>query len=393
MKIAFIRSEYDPYGGAERFTQTLMDAFAQCGVEVHLFARRWLRSEHEKVHFHHIGGPRAPSLLRHASFVFLVQRAIRRYDFDLIQSNERTLSQDVYRAGDGVHARWLEIRAFYQNSLRRFLVQINPFHRYLLWLERRIFEHPNLKAIIVNSNMVRHEITSRFQILDHRIYTIYNGVDLKQFRPENKLFIGKQFRSECGLLDEIPVVLFVGSGFERKGLAYLINAMALAGENAHLWVVGKGNKRPYLRLAEKLGLTSRVTFWGPHQDVQRFYAAADIFAFPTLYDPFSTAVLEALAAGLPVITTAQCGTAEIISHGKEGFVLSSPSATAELSGYLKALYHQDRRHSISIRARKRAQDFPLERTIQELQYLYYNLIEKGAHKSKVKNDDFLKSSK
>lgn len=374
MKIAFIRNEYDPYGGAEKFTQTLVDSLTERGVEVHLFARRWIESGNTKVHFHHIRGPRTPSLLRHASFVFFVRRAVRREYFDLIQSNERTLCQDVYRAGDGVHARWLELRASHQNCLSRLLVRINPFHHYLLWLERRLFEQPDLKAVIVNSNMVRHEITSRFQITNERIHTIYNGVDIDRFRPENRLTIGNQLRSECGLVDEIPVVLFVGSGFERKGLAHLLRGMALAGGRAQLWVVGKGKKRPYQRLAQKLGLMSRVTFWGPHQDALRFYAAADIFAFPTLYDPFSTAVLEALAAGVPVITTAQCGTAEIISQGKEGFILSSPGATAELGSYLNDLYHPNRRHTMSDNARKRAEAFPLERTIGELQHLYHHLV-------------------
>jgi UDP-glucose:(heptosyl)LPS alpha-1,3-glucosyltransferase len=374
MKIAFIRNEYDPYGGAEKFTQTLVDSLAQRGVEVHVFARRWIESGNTKVHFHHIGGPQAPSLLRHATFVFFVRRAVRREDFDLIQSNDRTLCQDVYRAGDGVHARWLELRAPHQNYLRRFLVRINPFHHYLLWLERRLFEHPDLKAVIVNSNMVRHEITSRFQIPNERIHTIYNGVDLDRIRPENRLTIGNELRAECGLASEIPVVLFVGSGFERKGLAHLLRGMALAGGTALLWVVGKGGKRPYQRLAQELGLMSRVTFWGPHQDALRFYAAADIFAFPTLYDPFSTAVLEALAAGLPVITTAQCGTAEIMSQGKEGFILSSPCATAELGGYLNDLYYPNRRHIMSANARKRAEAFPLERTIGELQRLYRHLV-------------------
>jgi len=374
MKIAFIRNEYDPYGGAEKFTQTLMDSLAERGVEVHLFARRWIASGNTKLHFHNIGGPRTPSLLRHASFVFFVRRAIRREEFDLIQSNERTLCQDVYRAGDGVHARWLELRASHQNFLSRLLVRINPFHHYLRWLERRLLEQPNLKAVIVNSNMVRQEITSRFQIPNERIHTIYNGVDIKRFRPENRLTIGNQLRSECGLVDEIPVVLFVGSGFERKGLGNLLRGMALAGGRAQLWVVGKGNKRPYQRLAQKLGLMSQVTFWGPHQDAVRFYAAADIFAFPTVYDPFSTAVLEALATGLPVITTAQCGTAEIISHGKEGFILSSPRATKELGGYLNDLYNPKRRHALSANARKKAEAFPLKRTIDELQHLYLHLV-------------------
>jgi len=99
---------------------------------------------------------------------------------------------------------------------------------------------------------------------------------------------------------------------------------------------------------------SQVTFWGPRQDALRFYAAADIFGFPTVYDPFSTAVLEALATGVPVINDRpKCGTAEIISHGKEGFILSSPSATKELGVYLKDLYNPKRRHALSINARKK----------------------------------------
>jgi UDP-glucose:(heptosyl)LPS alpha-1,3-glucosyltransferase len=253
-------------------------------------------------------------------------------------------------------------------------LRINPFHRYLLWLERRLFEHPDLKAVIVNSNMVRHEITSRFRIPNERIHTIYNGVDLDRFRPENRLTMGNQLRSKCGIADEVPVVLFVGSGFERKGLGQLLRAIALAGGEAQLWVVGKGKRGPYHRLAQKLGIMSRVAFWGPHQDVQPFHAAADIFAFPTLYDPFSTAVLEALATGLPVITTAQCGTAEIMCQGKEGFILSSPAATAELAVYLNDLYDPNRRRSMSANARKRAEEFALERTIAELKRLYHRLV-------------------
>jgi UDP-glucose:(heptosyl)LPS alpha-1,3-glucosyltransferase len=351
-----------------------MDLLAERGVEVHIFARRWITSGNIKLHFHRIGGPRIPSLLRHASFVFFVQRAIQREKFDLIQSNERTLSQDVYRAGDGVHYRWLELRASCQNFLGRLLVRINPFHHYLRWLERRLFEQPTLKAVIVNSNMVRHEITSRFQIPNKHIHTIYNGVDIKRFKPENRSTIGNQFRYECGILDEIPLVLFIGSGFERKGLGYLLRGVALAKGRARLWIVGKGNERPYKRLAQKLGIMSRVTFWGPLQDTLRFYAAADIFAFPTIYDPFSTSVLEALATGVPVITTAQCGTAEIIRHGKEGFILSSPNATKELSGYLNELYNPKQRHAFSAHARKKAEAFSLERTVSELQHLYLHLV-------------------
>ena len=119
MKIAFIRYRYDPYGGAERFTQMLMQSLAERAVETHVFARQWRQVETPRIHFHHVGGFRWPRVLRHASFVFLVGRAVRLEDFDLVQSNERTLSQHLYRAGDGVHARWLQLRSLQQGRLRR----------------------------------------------------------------------------------------------------------------------------------------------------------------------------------------------------------------------------------------------------------------------------------
>ena len=380
MKIAFIREKYDPYGGAERFTQSLMSSLSERGIEVHIYTRKWVESNNTNFHVHIIGGPRYPSLLRQATFVFLVGRAIRKQNFDLVQSNERTLCQHIYRAGDGVHARWLELRANQQHFFRRLSIQLNPFHLYLLWLERKLFENPELKAVIVNSNMVRHEITSRFHIPESRIHTIYNGVDLNRFHPSNRYILGNKLRSECGIAEETPVLLFLGSGFERKGLSTLLHGMAIDNSDSHLWVVGKGKKNFYQRLARKLQISSRITFWGPQKDVLPFFAGADIFSFPTLYDPFPTAVLEAMASGLPVITTVQCGAAEIIRQGHEGFILNSPDAVADLSVFLNHLYHPNQRRVISINARNKAEEFPIDRTIGEVQHLYESLLENNRSK-------------
>jgi UDP-glucose:(heptosyl)LPS alpha-1,3-glucosyltransferase len=374
MRVAFIRQKYDPYGGAERFTQALMETLAERTVEVHVFARWWQVNEKTRVHFHPVKGPGWPSLLRHASFVFQVQRAVKKHDFNLIQSNERTLCQHVYRAGDGVHARWLDLRAPQLGRVRRFTVAINPFHRYLLWLERRLFAHPALRAIVVNSNMVRQEITSRFNVPEERLHTIYNGVDLERLHPDNRLTFGAATRARYGLDDKIPLVLFVGSGFERKGLASLHRGMARARGRAYLWVVGKGRAQRYQRLARELGISKRVTFWGPQEDVVPFYAAADVFALPSIYDPFPTVILEALASGLPAITTAQCGAAEIMTHGREGFILASPQAIAELAEYLSRLYQPPQRRPMAVWARERAEAFPIEKTVNELLSLYLRLL-------------------
>lgn len=374
LKIAFIRYKYTPFGGAERFTHTLINSLSARGAEVHLFARKWTGVPTAGIALHRVGGPAWPWLIAHMSFVFLVGRAVRRDRFDLVQSNERTLSQSIYRAGDGIHAQWLEIRAQRQNRLRRLSIRLNPSHIYRLWLEKRLFESPGLKAVITNSEMVRRDILARFRISEDRVHTIYNGVDLERFHPRSRERLGLPLRRRYDVDDATPLVLFVGSGFERKGLMFLIRGMARAGGEAKIWVVGKGRTRRYEKEAERLGISHRVAFLGPQNDVAAFYAASDVFVLPTLYDPFPTVVLEAMASGVPVITTSQCGAAEIIRPGEDGFVLASPDDVEGMAGYLTRLYPADRRLSMGRRAREKAERFPLERTVHEMEVLYSRLL-------------------
>ncbi len=374
MKVAFIRYRYDPYGGAERFTQLLMEHLALRGDEVHLYARRWKEAAPSGPIYHRVGGPGWPAILAYASFVYRVGRAVRLGHYDLVQSNERTLCQHVYRAGDGVHARWLELRLSQLGWIRRFSIRLNPFHRFRLWLERALFESPELKAVIVNSNMVRDEILSRFRIDAACIHTIYNGVDLERFQPGRRAEGGEALRLRVGLNRETPVVLFVGSGFERKGLEPLLRAVARSTGGAHVWVVGKGRVPRYRGLARTLGIESRVTFWGPQEDVVPFYAGADLFVLPTLYDPFPSVVLEAMASGLPVITTRQCGAAEIIEEGADGFVVESGLDIETMVDRINQLCDERLRQEMGRAARRKAETLPIEGTVEALKALYEVLL-------------------
>jgi UDP-glucose:(heptosyl)LPS alpha-1,3-glucosyltransferase len=382
MKIAFIRYKYDPFGGAERFTQALVERLAARGVEIHLYARKWVAQPSASIVFHRVGGPRWPAILGYAGFVFLVGRAVRGMDFDLVLSNERTLCQDIYRAGDGVHARWLELRSLRMGRLRRLSLRCNPFHAFRLWLERRLFEAPDLKAVIVNSDMVRREILARFELDAQRIFTIYNGVDLKRFCPSLRATAGTELRMNSGVRDDEMILLFVGSGFERKGLEFVIRGLARSKTPARLWVVGKGRKAGDERLARELNVGDRVEFWGPRKDTAPFYAAADAFVLPTLYDPFPSVILEAMASGLPVITTAQCGAAEILTQGIDGYVLEKAWDSNRMAEYLDCLGSPEERRRMGGEARKRAEDFPWERTLNEMEELYERLISEAVRQAR-----------
>jgi UDP-glucose:(heptosyl)LPS alpha-1,3-glucosyltransferase len=152
-----------------------------------------------------------------------------------------------------------------------------------------------------------------------------------------------ELRQRLGGPEDGKVVLFVGSGFARKGLTYLFQAFgSLTDKAAYLWVVGKGKVAPYQRLAERLGVATRVKFWGAVSETAPFYQAATLLALPTIYDPCSNVVLEALACGIPVVTTAANGAAEFLSPGKNGAIIPEPDDLAGLKEALAAFLDQGR---------------------------------------------------
>ena len=331
MKLALIRQRYNPYGGAERFVARALEALKERGVAVTVFARDWstsgdtsgeaagkgLQAEFVRCDPFHVG-----RLWRDASFARAVCRAVAQRTFDLVQSHERIGCCDIYRAGDGVHAQWLDNRRRALGEWGRLGVRLNPYHAYVLASERRLFASARLRAVICNSRMVAGEIRRRFAVSEDRLHVIYNGVDLDAFHPRLRDRHRREVRARLGIADAEMVYLMVGSGFERKGVPQLLEALArLSNRAARLAVVGADRRTNALRRrADALGLGSRVIFAGAQREVRPWYGAADCFVLPTLYDPFPNAALEAMASGLPVITSSNCGAAEFIAEGDNGYV-------------------------------------------------------------------------
>jgi len=336
MKLALVRQKYNPYGGAERFVERALAALATQGVATTLITRSWRGPAEQPVL---ICNPAyVGRLWRDCSFARAVQDIIADRRFDLLQSHERIPGCDIYRAGDGVHATWLEFRAQSRGPLARLAERLNFWHRYVLRTEAAMFRDVRLKAVICNSQMVRDDIARRFGVAEAKLHVIYNGVDLATFHPRSRDEHRSSMRAELGIADATPLFLFVGSGFERKGVPQLLRAFALMrARDAQLLIVGHDKQRKRMeRDAAALGLEHRVRFLGGQQDVQPFYGAADVFVLPTLYDPFPNAALEALACGLPVITSTACGAAELIRAGENGYVCEARD-NAQLADRLDAL--------------------------------------------------------
>ena len=372
MKLAIVRQRYNPFGGAERIVSRVLPILERNGHHVTLITRSaegWGARRVLRVDPFHLG-----NLWRDWSFARAARRAWRREAFDLVQSHERIAGCDVYRAGDGVHRRWLEIRRESASAIEALGIALNPYHRYVCAAEKAMFEHPRLRAVVCNSRMVRDEIRRAFRIAPDKLHVIYSGVDLEQFHPRHREAMRGAARAELGCRPRDTVFLHVGSGFARKGLMAAIDALALAA-NEGFWLVVVGRDRhvkKFQRRARSAGVERRVRFVGGREDVRPLYAAADCFILPSRYDPFPNTALEALAMGLPAIVSARCGAAEVIEPGVNGWICEpddAPGLAKLLRGADEALRGERSGHA----ARGTAERFGIDAMARNLAELYASL--------------------
>ena len=367
MKIALVRRRYNPFGGAERFLDQFLDLLLTKGHEVHLFAHEWnvQREIKNSFTFHPVPMMNDPPSLRAWSFAYHAERFLRREKFDLIHSFERMPFLDLYRAGDGCHRAWLDHWGQSDKRFRAGTIFLSPFHQTVLHLERAIFTGKRTRLIVCNSNLVKDEIQKYYGVPETKLRVLHNGVDLNHFHPELRDKFRFQLRKEYGISEEDLVLLFVGSGFERKGLHFLIQSFPTVQDcvkkSLKLLVVGEGSIEGYKNMARYMGCGEKIFFIGPVLDPAHWYGAADLFVLPTLYDPFSNATLEALASGLPVITTRANGASEIMQGEECGVILENPLDTEALASAVLQLSKEKERQKMS----KKARDVAMCRSIQE----------------------------
>ncbi|WP_428826093.1 glycosyltransferase family 4 protein [Azonexus sp. IMCC34842] len=378
MKIAIVRQRYNPYGGAERFVERALGALAGEGAEVTLITRSWDGAPREGFRqitcdpsYSRLFGGRAA---RDRSFANCARREMAQGGFDITQSHERIPGCMIFRAGDGVHAAWLDHRARVLTPLQRLSQRWSAYHRYVLAAERAMFADPALRTVICNSQMVADEIERYYAVDRSKLPVIYNGVDTTVFHPGLADEFRQTMRAQAGIARRAPVLLFVGSGFERKGVPQLLRAAArMRRVETRLVIVGADRKLAAMQaLAARLGLAGRVHFTGPLKDVRPWYGAADGFVLPTLYDPCPNAALEALACGLPIVTSTTCGAQEWVRPGKNGWVVDAVDS-AELADRLDDLAALAGDPTVRAAARAVAEPLTLPAMADRLLALYRSL--------------------
>ncbi|MBU3725061.1 MAG: glycosyltransferase family 4 protein [Burkholderiaceae bacterium] len=350
MKLAIIRRRYNPFGGAERFIERLTPRLAQRGINATILAEDWPGTQGTTP----VIPVKAAGWTRTAR-LRAFQQAVKSQlgPFDLVQSHERMVGVDIFRLGDGVHAAWIKRLQQEASGLRSLWLNIDPYHRAVIETERAMAEDPKLHYV-ANSSLVATELAEYWSVPDHRITLIPNGVDTRFFTPatsaqkaEARQALAQQYA--ISITPETLLICLVGSGFSRKGVFQLIQACARL-KNCALLICGKDKESAKARaLIGESNAANRIALTGPLQDVRPLLWASDIFALPSLYDPSSNAVLEALSCGLPVIVTRDVGMAWEITDADAGLICER-----HISGLLQALHKcedVDRRNSMAARAR------------------------------------------
>jgi UDP-glucose:(heptosyl)LPS alpha-1,3-glucosyltransferase len=307
MKIGFVRRGHSSTGGAEAYLIRLASALRSRGEETALITTSdWPAERWPFGHIQRLGG-KSPG-------EFAAAFHTAHTGCDIHFSMERVPGCDVYRAGDGVHAAWLARRDAFEPFWKKATRWLNRKHHEILELERCVFDPANTRLVIANSRMIRNEILSHFSFPEDRVRIVYNGI-----QPFASLPPRDEARRRFGIDSDTFCVLFLGTGWERKGLSTAIKAVEML-DDTTLLVAGRGPADLYR--------SSKARFLGPVADIASLLAAADVMTLPTWYDPFSNACLEALAAGLPVITTTANGFSEIITPGVHGEVVPPGDALA-----------------------------------------------------------------
>jgi len=362
MRIAFAIQQFgESRGGAERAAANLASGLRAKGHEIHVFSREFEGADPGVVH-HFVRAASFPSMLKAPSFARHLEEALAGEKFDVVQSFVRTHGCDVFRVGGGVHAEYMERVGV------GWLGRLNPKHGLLKRLEARSFAPGAYRRIVAVSRRVQEEILKHYPaVRAEDIEVIHNGVDTARFRP------GAGDRSALGVREGEVAALFSANGWRTKGLDTAIAALAKLADSAVLLVAGRGSAAVFGALARAAGVGDRVRFLGHRDDMERVYPAADLLVHPSLHDPFPNSCLEAMACGVPVIASAVTGVAEVMTDGRDGFVIEDARDADALADKWKLLMDERRRRGMSVEARRCAEGRSLEAWVEAYLQVYRRL--------------------
>lgn len=321
MRLAFCLFKYFPFGGLQRDFLRIAKACLARGHMVDVYTMTWAGEYEPGLAIRTIRVKGLQNHARRLDFVKQIQPYLQQGQYDLIIGFNKMPGLDLYYAADtcyqakarAQHGWWYRLTSRYRQSVA---------------FERAVFAAESKTKILLLSAQQQTEFMRYYHTSPQRFYLLPPGIEKDRMAPSNAEKIRRMTRDEFALGDDEFLLLMVGSGFKTKGLDRILLAYAALPPDlkarARVMVIGEDNPGPFQRQAEQLDISGRVIFLGGRNDVPRFLLAADLLLHPAYNENTGTVLLEALAAGLPVLTTDVCGYASYVDAAKAGIVLPSP---------------------------------------------------------------------
>jgi UDP-glucose:(heptosyl)LPS alpha-1,3-glucosyltransferase len=346
VKIALAHKRLDLKGGTERDLFQTAEGLRELGHEVHLFCSEFAIAAPSGVIAHRVPNLALGRSAQLWSSALATEKRIKDRGYDAVISFGRFFAADVVRCGGGTHRGFLRRMGDEGGALRRLWQTISVYHRSVLAIEQRQFESARMKKIIAVSAAVKRDILANYAVAPDKITVLYNGVDPQRFHPQRHQY-RRPVRERWKIPLEAPLVLFIGSGFRRKGLDRLISLWASKKlTNCYLLVVGvDARMERYRGWADTLA-PGRIIFAGRQHEIENYYAAADLIALMSIQEAFGNVVLEALAAGLPVLVSREVGAAELLKGALLDGIVDRPDEPRELEA--KLLRMLDKAHDAAV---------------------------------------------
>lgn len=375
MNIAFCYPSVLPTrGGCETYIADLARRLSGDGHEVHLYASHWdaaALSPH--INYHALPRQRGPRFLRAWRFGAACERALNEHQHDVTLGFDKTWGQDILYPQGGLHAACADynLRKYRSRLIQgcaRAIKALDIAHWSFSALERRQYFGRNAPLVLVNSEMVRRHFREYYGVEEKEIRILRSAIDPGRFEEHDRPRRRLEWRQHWGIAPDETVGLFVAMNYRLKGLDPLLRAVSRLPRDRRfrLLVVGNPNAARYERLVRQLDIRRRVLFAGHCSEVRNCYFASDFLVHPTFYDPCSLVVLEALACGLPVITTRCNGASELLDVPREGFVLEDPHDDAYLGWCMTQFLDSRIRLACGQAARQTAQRWTFEHHYQQL---------------------------
>ena len=340
MIVAFALYKYFPYGGLQRDFLRIAEAVQARGHQIRVYCNSWQGDAPQQFEVVTVPAKGQTSQAKNRAFSSFMQQDLAQRPVGCVVGFNKMPGLDVYYAADGCYA----AKALQE---RGKLYAITPRYRHFKRYEEAIFGHGAKVEILMISELQLGVYQKLYGTETARFHMLPPGISKDRIAPANAADIREAFRQEFNLGEQDLLLLMVGSGFKTKGVDRALLALASLPEAtrkcARLFVIGQDNSSKFITQANKLGLSEQVTFFEGRDDIPRFLLGADLLIHPAYHENTGTVLLEAVVAGLPVLTTAACGYAGHIETAKAGRVLMLPFEQQALNQDLRQMLTSDQR--------------------------------------------------